>query len=210
MPTQTALINKWGQAPVDRVYRDTDNSAVVLIEATLPGNSGPGFVREALVRLADGSVYALIKHALIQKTIPASGQVTELTLTLAVTVSTEASITVVVNASDFAKKSEVAALRAEAGVTLIDYDGAVLAPGGTYLVDSSAAARTVNLPAINLADRRRITVLRRGANPVVVHRATAEQTIEGAADDLRINRDFKAAVLIPAAASAWLLLNRGK
>ncbi|MBI2382345.1 MAG: phage tail protein [Gammaproteobacteria bacterium] len=226
-PDQAALLGKWWEGPVEKVYRDAGNPAVLYIEATIPSNVGGDWVREAAVRLPDGTRYALIKHAPMEKTLPASGQSTELTLVLALTISNQVNVSVEVDPTNYARREDVTAALGEhtgsadphpqyakrsdeeigfiAPAAIQD-----LSPGGTYVVDSSAASRSVRLPSPSGADRRPTTIIRRGANPVDVLRQVGTDTIEGAAEDLRLDKNYQVVVLAPSSATDWQILNRRK
>lgn len=224
----TALVHEVHSAAVSSIQVHPQNPNWIRAELVIPANTGGWTIREVGLRDAAGSLIAICQFPETYKPILADNVIGEGRVRITIPVSNSAAITLVVDPSavyasqDFVNTAFIShAAAADPHTQYLkrtETAAQVIAPaatfdlkhGGVYIVDSAAAARSLRLPTPDPANGQPITVIRRGANPVDILRKLAGETIEGVVDDLRIDFDYRAAVLVPASNTAWHLINRRK
>ncbi|GIX38019.1 MAG: hypothetical protein KatS3mg127_1258 [Silanimonas sp.] len=224
----TGLVHEVHRAPLSSLSVHPANPNWLRAELIIPGDVGGWTIREVGLIGHDGALLAVAQFPPTTKPVLADNVVGEARLRVTIPVSSAAAVKLVVDPSlvyataeyvdgalgahaaaadphpGYLRRGEIAVQRIAPASTL------ELSLGGTYIVDSAATARALRLPAIP-ADPLKwvpIYVQRRGANFVDISRATGTDTVEGAAEDVRMDEDFQILIFAPGSATDWHILNR--
>lgn len=223
----TGLVHEVHRAPITALTVHPANQNWLRAELIIPANVGGWTIREVGLIDAAGTLIAVCQFPASPKPVLADNVIGEARIRITIPVSNTNAVQLVASSAVYATTEYADGLmaghaanadphpqyvkRSDAEIGFIAPDATQdVSPGGVYVVDTAASVRACRLPGPAGVDRRPITIIRRGANPVDIQRAAGTDTIEGAADDLRLDKNYQAVVLAPSSATNWQILNRRK